>query len=427
MKLDFEKWLDEKYENKLLSHIESNSEAIKNIFEESIICYKSGAYRASIVMAMTGFNMIMRDRLLKYKDSLESLDKSIHFESNNLIDDNAWDRALGNFIISNKKNFDKIFPNKSNWNNSWIHYRDMRNISAHGKEFRLHYSDVESLYSWITQAFDTLYPITALETLIEDINIFFDISKTPENKSYDYIINNSLYISSEEELDKIFICLYKIYITNMNNNKLRLKVIDLLSKMFEIKKNVFVNVIKKFIKNYLHDNKIQIEDENTKSFHYSEFLKELLYYHTNISIEIDYDTKYYFVKNGFFAITDYNKLYEKRIIEKELILDKLKEDNFYYLNIIEKEDVKYIQEIIDIEIKRRCELLRLSTSFNNSREIISKIPKSFLNKEHADIIMEAYKNNDQVYRLHQTSLIDYIKKMFYTDEDPILFDDEEPF
>lgn len=114
MKLDFEKWLNEKYENKLLSHIDTNSEAIKNIFEESIICYKSGAYRASIVMAMTGFNMIMRDRLLRYKDSLESLDKSIHFESNNLIDDNAWDRALGNFIISNKKNFDKIFPNKNN-------------------------------------------------------------------------------------------------------------------------------------------------------------------------------------------------------------------------------------------------------------------------------------------------------------------------
>ncbi|WP_241885198.1 hypothetical protein [Brachyspira hyodysenteriae] len=175
MKLDFEKWLDEKYENKLLSHIDTNSEAIKNIFEESIICYKSCAYRASIVMAIIGFNMIMRDRLLKYKNSLESLDQSIHFESNNLIDDNAWDRALGNFIINNKKNFDKIFPNKSSWNNSWIHYRDMRNIAAHGKGFKLHYSDIESLYSWIIQAFNTLYPITALETLIEDILIFFDI------------------------------------------------------------------------------------------------------------------------------------------------------------------------------------------------------------------------------------------------------------
>lgn len=81
-----------------------------------------------------------------------------------------------------------------------------------------------------------LYPVTALETLIEDIITFFDISKTPDDKSYDYIINNSLYISSEEELEKIIFCLYEIYINNINNNKLKLKVINLLSDIFNNKK-----------------------------------------------------------------------------------------------------------------------------------------------------------------------------------------------
>lgn len=111
MKHDFEKWLEGKYDSKLLSHI------------ESMICYKSSAYRAYIIMAMNGFNMIMRDRLLKYKDSLEKTDNSIYFNTKKLTDDNGWDRELGDFIITNKKKFDKIFPNKSDWYNDWSNYR----------------------------------------------------------------------------------------------------------------------------------------------------------------------------------------------------------------------------------------------------------------------------------------------------------------
>lgn len=386
MKLDFEKWLDEKYENKLLSHIDTNSEAIKNIFEESIICYKSCAYRASIVMAIIGFNMIMRDRLLKYKNSLESLDQSIHFESNNLIDDNAWDRALGNFIINNKKNFDKIFPNKSSWNNSWIHYRDMRNIAAHGKGFKLHYSDIESLYSWIIQAFNTLYPITALETLIEDIFIFFDISKTPENKSYDYIINNSLHISTEEELEKIFKCLYEIYIDNINNKKLCAKIINMLSDLFKKKEKIFINIIIKFIK-------LTSECDINARYTISDFLVNLLCTNTIISMNIKYEDKYYFLKNGYFSVIDYDKLYYNHIINEELLYDGLSKSSFEHL---EKKDIISISKFIDVEIKRRCELLFTSNSFNRTREIISKIPKNFINEEHATILIQAYNDNPQV-------------------------------
>ena len=47
MKHNFEKWLEEKYDSKLLSHMDSNTEAIKKLFNESMICHKSSAYRAA--------------------------------------------------------------------------------------------------------------------------------------------------------------------------------------------------------------------------------------------------------------------------------------------------------------------------------------------------------------------------------------------
>lgn len=390
MKHDFEKWLEEKYHSKLLSHMDTNSEAIKKLFNESMICYKSSAYRAAIIMAMNGFNMIMRDRLLKYKDSLEKIDNSIHINDKQLTDDNGWDRELGDFIITNKKNFDKIFPNKSDWHNDWSNYRIMRNRAAHGKSFELYYYNVEGFYSWIMQAFDMLYPLTALETLLEDITIFFDISKTPDDKPYDYIINNSLYISSEEELEKIIFCLYEIYINNINNNKLKLKVINLLSEIFNNKKNIFLNVINKFIKTYLSNSQIE-EDEKDREYHYSEFITELLYNNVQISLEIENDVKYFFFKNASLVVTDYDKLYEKKIIDKELILEKLKKDDFYYLSQIGKDKIKYIEDLIDIEIEKRCNLLSISDSYDSTRTILSKIPNNFLNKKHVAIIREAYK------------------------------------
>lgn len=146
MKHNFEKWLEEKYKNKLISHIDSNVESIKHIFDESLICYKSGAYRSSIVMAMVGFDMIMRDRILKYKSSLEELNDPVDFKKN-LIDENNWDKELMDFVINNDVNFKKIFSNKSQWQLMWKERRNMRNNAAHAKSYNIDYYDVECFYS----------------------------------------------------------------------------------------------------------------------------------------------------------------------------------------------------------------------------------------------------------------------------------------
>lgn len=116
-------------------------------------------------------------------------------------------------------------------------------------------------------------------------------------------------------------------------------------------------------------------------------------------------------------MTDYDKLYEKKIIDKELILEKLKEDDFYYLSQIGKDKVKYIEDLIDIEIERRCKLLLISNSYDSTRTILSKIPRNFLNKEHVEIIKEAYNKNyqvkEEIYKIPQ--LMNYIEKTFGSD------------
>ena len=64
MKHSFEKWLKEQKENKLMD------EQASDIFEESIRCHKASAYRAAIVMGVSAFNIVIRNRIIDQKEKL---------------------------------------------------------------------------------------------------------------------------------------------------------------------------------------------------------------------------------------------------------------------------------------------------------------------------------------------------------------------
>ncbi|MFC7358629.1 hypothetical protein ACFQO1_13110, partial [Jejudonia soesokkakensis] len=61
MKLPMEKWLDE----------QDVSEQAKSTFQEAMICYKAGAYRAAYLFSYLFFMLVVRDRILQANYSEE--------------------------------------------------------------------------------------------------------------------------------------------------------------------------------------------------------------------------------------------------------------------------------------------------------------------------------------------------------------------
>jgi hypothetical protein len=55
MFLDFEKWINKK----------SIPQESLDTFLEAILCYKFGAYKASLLFSYIGFQLIIKDRILK--------------------------------------------------------------------------------------------------------------------------------------------------------------------------------------------------------------------------------------------------------------------------------------------------------------------------------------------------------------------------
>lgn len=110
MKYFFEQWLDEQSDNSI------NNEEVKDIFEESIKCYKIGAYRAAIVMAFNGFQIVIKNRIVNDKDKIISelqnkgntykeLENKLNKYSLN--DENKWEDELKEILSEDR--FFKIF------------------------------------------------------------------------------------------------------------------------------------------------------------------------------------------------------------------------------------------------------------------------------------------------------------------------------
>ena len=110
MKHFFEQWLNEQSDNSI------NNEEVKDIFEESIKCYKIGAYRAAIVMAFNGFQIVIKNRIVNDKDKIISelqnkgntykeLENKLNKYSLN--DENKWEDELKEILSEDR--FFKIF------------------------------------------------------------------------------------------------------------------------------------------------------------------------------------------------------------------------------------------------------------------------------------------------------------------------------
>ena len=86
MKLNIEIWADD------TNFLSENG---YNLLNESIVCYKNGAYRSSFLTSYLAFMVTLRDRILDYKEcpeyvNLETWRKII----NDLDDDNLWEECI---------------------------------------------------------------------------------------------------------------------------------------------------------------------------------------------------------------------------------------------------------------------------------------------------------------------------------------------
>ncbi|HGO9417122.1 TPA: hypothetical protein ACLBZX_005648 [Bacillus cereus] len=211
MKLYFETWI----------HEQNISKDVLVLFDESIKCYRVGAYRASFLMSYLGFMKILKERLLRSDcPTLVDSDKWDELRGH-LNDDNRWesdvlkttqsrDGAQNRFYLINDDIMDDI-----------KYWKRKRNECAHAKDTIIGYSHVdmfwlflqsnlskfvvnggrEGLLARIDKHLNPIYTNPDLDPayLIQDIPLVVKLSEIPELLKEIYANHINLYTEPEKQ------------------------------------------------------------------------------------------------------------------------------------------------------------------------------------------------------------------------------------
>lgn len=170
MKLEVENWARENL-----------NENAMEIFEESIICYKAGAYRSAYIMSYLAFKQTIRERVIETAQHPDSFTQE---EWNNKVivklkDDSHWEGYLNKIVVQeqvekNKKDdirLNEIFK-YSNSNRiicRFKYWRDIRNSCAHAKNERINSSTVEQFWNYIYDDLSEFYVLGGKEYLMNEL------------------------------------------------------------------------------------------------------------------------------------------------------------------------------------------------------------------------------------------------------------------
>ncbi len=210
LNLYFETWIKEQ-------HI---SEEALILFDESIKCYRVGAYRASFLMSYLGFMKSLRDRLLKSEKPdlihIEEWKKTI----NDLRNDKVWEETVIKTIEekTKPKQGSKEVPRNKVYliNNDLIdevpYWRKKRNECAHAKETIIGYSHVETFWLFLQSNLAKFVVNGGKEALLSKIKKHFDKNFTQPNADVSYLIKEIPLVVKIHEIPELLKEIYDNYV-----------------------------------------------------------------------------------------------------------------------------------------------------------------------------------------------------------------------
>ncbi|MBY2229002.1 hypothetical protein VSK93_12500 [Clostridioides difficile] len=205
MKLQFERWCE-------ANNIKG--ETLK-LFNEGVLCYKIGAYRASFIMTYLGFQHELRNRIVTSHNKPDNI-KDNHWKQimEKVQDDNSWDTEVFNTV--NRTKPDNIFLIDDDIRKKYDYWRSIRNDCAHAKGEIISYPHIESFWLFIESNYNKFVINGGKSGLLDKIRNHYDIRYTEPGKDLNYIVDSIL---SSVKIGELQILLSDIYNMFKENNK----------------------------------------------------------------------------------------------------------------------------------------------------------------------------------------------------------------
>jgi len=213
MKLEIETWIAQQN----FGHI------VSSLFSESIICYKSGAYKASYIFSYLAFLTILKERVLTGNKPSQVDEKYWQKCIAELRNEDSWEKRVIEIVKNRGKILFQIDDQLANHvSNYW---KDRRNDCAHNKSNIGDAALTESFWSFLKVNLYKFSLIGSKEAILEEISIFLDPTLTRPEEDPSPIFNNINHAIKTEDLNDLF----KEILVRENEKKI--KVFDLFNRI----------------------------------------------------------------------------------------------------------------------------------------------------------------------------------------------------
>jgi len=210
VRIHFESWIKE----------QDVSGSAQTLFNESIMCYRVGAYRAAFIMSYLGFFRTIKDRLLN-SDVPELIYKEDWKKTiNDLNNDEIWEETVMKTIeektgkkrdpISEKRS--KVFLIKNDLIREVHYWRQKRNECAHAKDTIIGNSHVEMFWLFLQSNLGKFVINGGKQALFEKISKHFDNNYTRPGTDFLYLIKEIPLVARRSEIPNLLKELHENYV-----------------------------------------------------------------------------------------------------------------------------------------------------------------------------------------------------------------------
>lgn len=256
LKLDFEKYID----------MVVKSKDARELYNESIVCYKAGAYRASYLMSYLGFMESVRYKIMNSnKPETYSPERWERDVSHKISSEEIWDKNVFEILIRTK---DPIFNISEGLRTQLFYWKDRRNDCAHFKENEISYSHIEAFWLFIRSNFEKLSVNGNVEDLWNKFKVHFDNSKTIPGTSYDHLIDECIRILDKKSTKNFVEKIFENFKINDYFNVSKMDVEEIIYKILIQNDNVINDEIVSWIKSNEKNFKFKIIKEYPKLLDY---------------------------------------------------------------------------------------------------------------------------------------------------------------
>lgn len=178
MKLRIEKWVEETKPFK-------ESDSANELLEESVRCYKIGAYKSAFIMSYLSFKITIKYRILEcsYGGEVVKSNPKIWEDEiiTNLGNDDKWEKYLNDIIDAscakgNKKDMAILhFKNEEQIKTDYNYWKNIRNDCTHAKgQITIDSSTVECFWNYMIDNLSKFYVLGGEEYLIRELKDLYE-------------------------------------------------------------------------------------------------------------------------------------------------------------------------------------------------------------------------------------------------------------